>query len=410
MEILYDPDDVPRSPELETSKIDYRPKDSPPPFLDVSEPDAKKGADEGTSQDCSRKHQLKPSKPCTTEGNSVLIGYLDQNRPDIAEFEREHPLSENFRPEDGFDSPKKHQLKPAPLMPTDEAPKHPSDLNEKAQSALELLLHKEPSKPDECAPVPASPVAKPSESPSTNNRFKHFTPTDDRDLIKREPDTSQSCQTEIPLNLPTQKNRSPLQRFVIPASEAPAHDLLPALHSPDKNHTLPSLQTALGQTALALPSVSKDPIRPAGSSSFSLPPVTATSPPGLRSELAWEQQRAPKFGPQVHPPSPYSHWSPASTAAGNLSAVSSPASQNWRPLKSEISYLTSHSPYDLHPTAKSPATGYPTPTDQTPGSTCDRTPFNPSTQPNGAAGSTGAFKCSWPGCTAPPFQTQYLLK
>jgi hypothetical protein len=91
--------------------------------------------------------------------------------------------------------------------------------------------------------------------------------------------------------------------------------------------------------------------------------------------------------------------------------VSSPASQNsyWRPsLKSEIPYIAST--YDIaHSTAKSPATSYPTPTDQTPGGHCERTSFNPNPQPNGVV-PTGSYKCRHQGCTAPPFQTQYLLK
>lgn len=415
-EDYYDQDDGPRSPGLEKSKIYYAPKESPPPFLVDKGSDSeapKKFADEGTSQDCSRKRQ-QPSKPGTTEGNSVLIRHLDPNRPDIAAYERSHPLSEDLRHEDDFLLNKTQLRRPDPPLPTDESPKPPSDLNEAAKSALSLLLGKEAPKPEEATPLPlVLPPVGAADSPPKKELFKTLL-NDDHDSIKREPDTPPISQPSSnpyapEANAPEAKrvkSESPLSRFIIPTSEASTQNLLPALDSPDNSHTLPSLQTALGLQNVP----PKDPARPNGSSPFSLPPVTATSPPGLRTETAWEHQRAGPFGAQI-PPSPYSHWSPASTTARDLSAVSSPASQNshWRSLKSDISYLKS--PYEVPPpAAKSPATSYPTPTDQTPASTCDRTPYNAPTPSNGAAVSTGAFKCGWPGCNAPPFQTQYLLK
>ncbi|PLB45151.1 hypothetical protein P170DRAFT_450157 [Aspergillus steynii IBT 23096] len=388
---FYADDDVPRSPGLETSKIDYKPKESPPPFAVVdkgsdSDP-AKKSADEGTSQDCSRKRQI-PSKPSTTEGNSVLINHLDPSRPDIADFERNHPLSEDLLRDD-LDPPKKHRLRrPDPPLAADESPKQPSDLGEKAKTALSLLFDESP-KPEPKALGRSLIFGEATDSRPKNDLIPKLLSSEDHDPLKRAPEAN-----------------SNISQFFKPASEVQAQNLLPALapDSPENSHTLPSLQTALG-----LPSVSKDPGRPTGSSPYSLPPVTATSPPGLRSEPIWEQQRPGPLAAQV-PPSPYSHWSPASTTARDISAVSSPASQNshWRSVKSDISYLTS--PYDVPPSAaKSPATSYPTPTDQTPASTCDRTPYSAHTQSNGALVPTGAFKCGWPGCTAPPFQTQYLL-
>jgi hypothetical protein len=92
-----------------------------------------------------------------------------------------------------------------------------------------------------------------------------------------------------------------------------------------------------------------------------------------------------------------------------MSAVSSPASQQqpqWRHTRSDITYLTTPH-YEPSPSAvKSPATSYPTPTDQTP--TGERPPFNAGPPPT-APVPPGTFKCRHPGCTAPPFQTQYLL-
>lgn len=60
-------------------------------------------------------------------------------------------------------------------------------------------------------------------------------------------------------------------------------------------------------------------------------------------------------------------------------------------------------------TAKSPATSYPTPTEQVGVCMGDRHPLAVST-PQANGGPVGSYKCTHPGCTAAPFQTQYLLK
>jgi hypothetical protein len=63
-------------------------------------------------------------------------------------------------------------------------------------------------------------------------------------------------------------------------------------------------------------------------------------------------------------------------------------------------------------TAKSPATSYPTPTEQiapTPPSG-ERAAFNAAPQPPNGITVPGSYKCTHPDCTAAPFQTQYLLK
>ncbi|KAA8643554.1 hypothetical protein EYZ11_013368 [Aspergillus tanneri] len=374
-----------QSPKLEVSKVSYAIKEPTPPFVNGSENDADKHGTEGTSPHRSRKSQ-NSFVPSRTAGNSVLISHLE-NRPDMS-FDKSYDDPPHEEPildgGSGVSPARKHQLRKR--VPGS------AELGEKAQSALSLLLL-DPD-PTQSGEGNSSPDA--SYSPSKKKSLEH---PPFGDAVKQEPESPQTSQA-LP-NFVSKK--SPLTKFIIPASEAPRQDLLPALHSPDNHHTLPSLQTALG-----FPGVSKDPAgRPNGSSPYHLPPGTATSPPVLRSELAWDPQRPGHFGPQV-PPSPYSHWSPASTK--DLSTVSSPASQSsyWRPPKQDKPYL--NSPYDApYSVAKSPATNYPTPTDQTPASTCERVPLNPPPQPNGAV-SAGAYKCHYPGCTAPPFQTQYLLK
>jgi hypothetical protein len=83
----------------------------------------------------------------------------------------------------------------------------------------------------------------------------------------------------------------------------------------------------------------------------------------------------------------------------------SPASHSsfWRGPSEMISAQT---PFEASPmAATSPATNYPTPTEQV-GAGMDRVSLAP--PQNG--GPVGSYKCTHPGCTAAPFQTQYLLK
>ncbi|KAB8070281.1 hypothetical protein BDV29DRAFT_36920 [Aspergillus leporis] len=399
----YDPEEDRRSPGLEATQPDYKLKDSPPPFLvkefKDSEGESKLSTGEGTS-DCSRKRQSSYSQPETTEGNSVLISYIEPNRPDIANYERLDPL----RPEhclkqhldDLQEKPKPEKLKPESPVVEPAKPIYPqssqADPAEAARYALELLEQ----------PKPSGPVLEPTEDPT----LKLLNPeSPDACVWKAEADSLKSAQPPLaPPNLSEKKTCSPvspLSQYVIHS----AQDVLPPFHSPDNTTTLPPIQTALR----GIPHVKEPTGRLNGSSPHFLPPVTASSPPSHRSDPVWEQvQRPGQFAPPQVPPSPYSHFSPASTK--ELSVVSSPASQNsyWRPsLKSEIPYIAST--YDIaHSTAKSPATSYPTPTDQTPGGHCERTSFNPNPQPNGVV-PTGSYKCRHQGCTAPPFQTQYLL-
>lgn len=140
-----------------------------------------------------------------------------------------------------------------------------------------------------------------------------------------------------------------------------------------------------------------------GGPSYPLQSV-AVSPPSSRMDPS--PREFPRLAPLVQtqmPPTPYSHFSPAS--AQTMSAVSSPVSQQtyWRP-KPSLPY-----PYDPPSAAsnRSPASSYPTPIERPPGP-CEP-PFTPSSQGNGP-GPTGTFKCTFPGCNALPFQTQYLLK
>ncbi|KAL4739184.1 hypothetical protein BDV11DRAFT_188200 [Aspergillus similis] len=205
---------------------------------------------------------------------------------------------------------------------------------------------------------------------------------------------------------------SPLSKFHISAPES--RDSLAAFRNPPAAQTadssglrLPPIQTKLSQLnelGPVLPPPNGPSPRPVGTP-YSLPPVTAVSPPLTRVDTNPREQyhsAAPLVQSKI-PPTPYSHLSPASTQA--ISTVSSPASQQpyWRNVKAAY-------PYDPPSTAsnRSPASSYPTPIERASTGACEPVGFPPSSQSNTAT-TTGTYKCSHPGCTAPPFQTQYLL-
>lgn len=373
--MTHESDDDNRSPRLEAQKINYYPDEQElPPFVSRRSSDdtgAQSVADTGTSPDCSRKH-LQHLKPNTALGDSVLINYLDPSRHDIANYERDHPLN-SARASVDLDRLKETNPK------SSEAAEAPSN-TDLAARALNLLDYDTPN----------------------------YKGSNGTEPVKTE---FTSPKTKLP-RLTTKKDEtSPLKLFAIPASERPAQELLPALQSPpqsvsaatpENQQNLPSIHSALGE----LPDISpKESVRSNGTSQYAVPPVPGASPPGSRYEMARDSQTG-QFPPPQIPLSPYSHFSPASSK--DMSNMSSPASQPpyWRSrINSDIQYVTSSYEASLQ-TTKSPATSYPTPTDH-PGS--ERTSFSMSSQSSGTI-TAGIFKCRHPGCTAQPFQTQYLLK
>lgn len=361
MSHVYDSDDGGRSPGLEPSKPDYALVDEqPPPFV---------RNDKGTSPDSSRKSQLNHSEPGFSHGSAVLIGQLDGNRPDIRDYEIHNPFKREITPEEGFN--------PQKII---------------AKNALQLLQN-EPPAPKDIAP-------------------KYDFHQQDNQI--RDTKNEQGIPPQLPPPVPSivGPTRTPLELkaySMLQPSEAPRHDLLPAIHqppsalpkSPENQPSLPPLQSALGE----LPSVpAKEPrVNASGAPSYSLHPVTNGPPP--RVDVPREHQLP---GPSQVPLSPYSHWSPASSK--DISTVPSPVSHppcpRPPPHKFNIHYVTS--PYDVPThTAKSPVTCYPTPTDPPTVGSYDRPYGDANTPLNGVP--TGSFKCHHPGCNALPFQTQYLL-
>lgn len=390
---VYDSDDaLKRSPGLKPTIINYKPDNDIPPFphKPAGWRDGKGDipSSPGSSDGRSRKPRRPHNRPQPTLADEVLMKSIDPNRPDIARIAAEHPLTIDYDSDE-------EEAPPPTSKPKQDAsrPSEASDLGQAAASALSLLTpypeavdRRRPAVPDH------EPLPSVSEMLSSSSTF-----------LKRPPQRT-SISTPSDRGLEETLATSRVGRYAISPSEIPAQELLPALQSPSQStsgspemsqnlQSLPSLQTTL--EALSETRLGSLPPAP-----FGMPDVS--SPPARPGPSPRERQLSGPRPAATQMPSPLSQLSPMSSKD---STTLSPASQTplWRQsvlLKPDISNMTS--PYEPSPlSAKSPAGSYPTPTEVRP----------PQEEHPEASSPTGnQYKCSFPGCTAAPFQTQYLLK
>ncbi|KAL6235668.1 hypothetical protein BDW75DRAFT_239999 [Aspergillus navahoensis] len=361
------------SPGLEEIKPVLAPRPPTPlPFVyqgPSPESDVKRA-----DKDSHKSRQLSLQIGAAAANVALLQSGFAANVPDLWRYERENP-----------------PLDPSPVDPFKRAPEPKSDLKDIAEEAL--ILNSRPET-EARQPPPREPfeekenVVLPPVSALVNGSVG---PETQPNL-----DPSPSFLSKFRINAP--KGRDSLAAFRNPSTA----------QSPDDSGVrLPPIQTKLSQLSElgpVLPPPNGPSPRPVGTP-YSLPSVTAVSPPLARVDTNPREpyHSAASLVQSKIPPTPYSHLSPASTQA--ISAVSSPASQQhyWRNAKAAY-------PYEAPSTAsnRSPASSYPTPIERVSTGCCEPGGFTPSSQGNAAA-PTGTFKCSHPGCTAPPFQTQYLL-
>ncbi|KAL4884335.1 hypothetical protein BJY04DRAFT_215304 [Aspergillus karnatakaensis] len=400
--MIPDTYEEPESPGLVEFKPNYAPKSpTPPPFPKRSQSPASDAKFAGKDPHKAKLLQLHRNGDAAIA--ALLGSSIAANRPDVARYELDNPLVVDSSPAGrGFYSRELKDTRPLRAQPVDADHINP-DLQTHAHLALNLLPSSatEPSKPprlsDKLPPITTFDQTGPRE------RRDSRVSLNSRPGLDREPSSSLSnilrTDAENPNSLPAIRDPS-------------------IARSPENSGTrLPSIHTQLSQLGPVLPppnglTPSNVPSARVGStSSFPLPPVTAVSPPLTRVDPSPREpfRLAPlvppaQLQPPKIPPSPYSHLSPASSQA--ISAASSPVAQPnyWRNVpKAPAPYP----PYDPPSTSRSPASSYPTPIEHTPAGTCESSAFTPSSQ--SSVPQTGTFKCSHPGCTAAPFQTQYLL-
>ncbi|KAL4802700.1 hypothetical protein BDV18DRAFT_163662 [Aspergillus unguis] len=374
------------SPRLEPVQVNLGPRPpTPPPFVHQDNSPKEKHAVKAT-----RNGRVDLTVGQREANSHFLQQTLAFNNPELWRVERENtpiklsPPGCSYRQAPPFKPP----ARPLKLLTPGftEAPQqqqHPNpdkgplqaDLKDQAQDALHLLNRPAASPPAQVPSKtrlpPLSTFDKPDEAVPPPAKFPKL-------------ERSSSSLSEFIISAPGSQNA--LAPLCNPSSKAP---------SPEDSTRLPPI----AELKSALPSPNGHSAR-TPAAPYSLPPVAASPPAGVAHSPRESHHLAPLVRPPYQP-SPYPYLSPASTQA--MSAVSSPVSQqSYRHPKPPVY------PYDP-PSAnshRSPASSYPTPIDRPVGA------FEPAYTPtsqSSASGVIGAFQCAHPGCTAPPFQTQYLL-
>ncbi|KAJ5657033.1 transcriptional regulator family: C2H2 zinc finger [Penicillium longicatenatum] len=395
-----------RSPQLVPQKINYGVGEEPPPFASAAE------CDKGT-HDRSRKHHQPGTQPQTRFGDGVLMRIMGPDNPEVATQAEEQPL--NWSPKQGRAQdldrfpkdlpPPKFESKPAARPPTITSPPVKERKDESPQSPERILP----------PPVPSQDL-KPAFSPQ-RPRLLSLTAPPTGPPIYLAPHRRTSTAEGLS---PDSKQPELHTRISLPSLQSlasPPNSCVGA--SPDtggNTHSLPSIHSALGLSQSEFSSARINGFPPPPSYSY---PPSATS----RNDSPHERQ-LPSLLPQI-PPSPLSHLSPISIK--DISTNASPASQPsfWRTPTSAVSSEQQIPPPPPPPPpppsesnhhhssmiAKSPATSYPTPTEPVASTAGERTSFSshPSPEDGSAITNIGVYKCIHPGCTAAPFQTQYLL-
>ncbi|KAJ5573399.1 uncharacterized protein N7459_007826 [Penicillium hispanicum] len=403
----YDSDDaMNRSPPLLPSKVKYGVDESPPPFVSRSDGDATEKCAKGTP-DRSRKPHLPETQTSTRYGDSVLISFLEPARPDIAAHARDHPLTA-------------WSLQAGPGSAREEGG---ANRGGKERGGIESPRTNVPTLPPPPAPLRdikpdlASPPRQRPRLPSITAPVRRLS----EDPLRLSPPFRDATKPS-----PILKDRISLPS--LQSLDSPPSSCAGTSSEASNNQSLPSISSALNALGPDFSSSRLNGLPPPPSYS----PYSSGPTPVSSRDSPHDHHLPAHFLPSQIPPSPLSHLSPVSTKGPSNNP--SPASQPsfWRTPASKLVSITTSaaasisaptpapppplsethapSPYEISPmTTKSPTTGYPTPTEQiAPGAASERASFSSNPSPNDV-GASGNYKCTHPGCTAAPFQTQYLL-
>lgn len=460
----YDSDDVfPRSPGLEPVRPKATPSPSPPPF-------AAHSVTISTSPDVSppyssSRRRKKPNRRKTqpSQGDTVLIGFMDPNRPDIARLVGEKALnSESGSDADDEEMVSEEPAKPDAVQQSDRT----VDLEATARIALQTaeigdtappgkdvapqthrdsVIESQPESEQRPIVAPSNPGPTPSANGVRMNGNGVVSKSATDSFIKLEatsPNVTGGRAVSFANGYPPEDDSlatSPtLRELAIPESQGSPSQKLPALQnpnspsrdgptgSPNQERRLPSFRhlSELAETAINEQNESRT------NGFLHRPSISSTgqSPPLIHRTFSISSQRSPATGfpPLSSATSPLSAHSEFSSPdvfirSGAHSIFSSTrrpsqASENGPPFSGT---LPSASVTDGYQSSDNLSPGsQPTPIENRThrmsldSALSSRTlplPTGPLIQHIPPSGS-GGFKCDYPGCTAPPFQTQYLLK
>ncbi len=429
-----------RSPGLVAIKPNYESLDSPPPLVRLSPSSDSTDAEDTTGVRSSRKHKKRKGRTNPSFADGVLIRSLDPNQNELASHAERNPLesasqseAEEEEDEGGTEAGRRQMSRPGEVGPS-QARQSAAQIKALAKAALAKSHEQElrddwplvgtPDSVNEDKPSPTPPPA--SGGTRSSSHAEHYTsvPPKLENPPKKQFDT-RPPPLEQGLGLKNLKqsysheedqddslSKSPaLAKFTIARDDAPAEFNLPALQqkspprsspagSPDTRQNLPNIKTAIGE------------FQEPGFAGF-----TSMSPMGRPS---------PGHLAQYASPSPYSALSPRGQ-------MGPPSHFDWRATTRDSNTSTSSSYASSSATVSTPSTSIhgPSPADSNPsplpvvleqGRESMRRDSFEETESNSppddehlgdesGAGrfSGGNYKCTYPGCTAASFQTQYLL-
>lgn len=440
-EEYYDPDaDVrPPSPGLVPTKINYKPEVTPPPYITTSPSDSAASSEQENSRNSRerpggraqgsgskkskkrrRRGRRKKGRTGPSRGDAVLISNLDPNRPDIARAVAERSLNSASQSESDYLEQDMSEDGDEEDNSRTENHYYPgnanaSELKHTARAAYDVVMEDADPEKSVTSVSPALPRALnggiPTPGLNTENLRTHARLGDLHDPKARSKFLHPPSLLEIPPLLSERNGdgeddsitTSPaLAPFAISRAEANPASTLPAMqkspprsastHSPDRTQSLPSIKTALGQ----VPD----------------PPIVGT-PNGI---LPYSQNPGqsptmtrPQFAPGNPIPSPGVYSQPSPASSKDLPGMSPPpytSNPSFYRTTSKEGSLSTASPSTV--SALTPTSNY-TPKEMASpeNNTAPPVMIVPSTASGPFAPSP--FKCTHPGCTAAPFQTQYLL-
>ena len=451
----FQPEDsfIPSSPPLKPIPL----KRTPSPevsFLPTYITSSSDGEDESKSRPRKKRHRRKQY----TQGDAVLINYLsDWNRPDLANSALQNPLPPDISSETPVGGESDQEME---VMSTDTHLAPSDHLAQLATSSLRVVSKQglDSEENGVCPPSRELERTRPTVVTQTNVKAEEKRPeklggkpedglpaslspsighltTQDSSLHGSHPSSSQQAQLGPKLKDESMAISQVFQQYAIKASEGSPMETLPALQSspslssrsPTGQQNLPSIQSQLGDLASE-----GRPLQP--SQGQPLPnrqsfPVNGDvqSPPG-----EFTSPRPPTYPPlqarpNGYPVYPAAEPSPASTNSAvspreALRPRQHPRSRSPPQKLGPAEYATSGlTPQNEVQTPLSASTQASHASMRTLSTSTERSPVaerinadqdRPMLPPLSAGGplNGGGFKCDHPGCTAPPFQTQYLLK
>ncbi|KAF4975113.1 hypothetical protein FZEAL_8061 [Fusarium zealandicum] len=348
----YDPDEVvPRgSPLMTPLRPKLEPSPSPPPDIPAALVSLSPTSADGRGK--SNRHKVRP-----TSGDAVLVAYLDNNRdPDLARRAANEGLPND---EDSPDD------EPRQGRPAEDSVMSGPSLRHLAADALQV------------ASLTTTPA---SLSTSVPKSIPDISITTGQLSIHDEPPV---ISASAPAYVSVARVTSPL----LPSSSGP----LPPLHatSREPKGSLPSLRSTFGEIRALAPEglPEKDFIAPSG-------PATAfpSSPAGNRPRFSLPTNLPSS---PTSPPDPYRTLSPHSATG---------SSSYYHP--GNGAHARSATEYSSSTPGETPSTDHSGSTPATSTSITDHMSIDNITNPQPPP---GIYTCSFSGCNAAPFQTQYLL-